>query len=125
MATRLPTSSIEGSNLRGGLEIGALLLLRTALISKIIEVSVVAIFFATTDVDDVLVIGITTDEISIHIFPLMRDRSWGGLPWAVSLLLHQRIVAFSGVADQLQKLFAIALNLVWIDAWNLKHFAFI
>ncbi len=86
MAAGLPTSSVEGSNLRRGLKVGALLLLRITLISKIIEVSVVAILFATADINNVLVIGITADKISIHCF--QRRKVWGDLPRTVTLLLH-------------------------------------
>ena len=78
------------------MEVGALLFLRTIFISEIIEIFVGPEFIVTANVDDVLMIGITADEMSLRLFLYRTDRDLGFLPWAVFLLLHQVLIAFVG-----------------------------
>lgn len=70
------------------MEVGALFLLRTIFISEIIKIFIAPKFIVTTNVDDVLMIGITADEMSLRLILFRTNRNLGVLPWAVFLLLH-------------------------------------
>ena len=59
------TSRVEGVDFRSGLEIGALLFLRTILISKIIEILIITVLIIAANIDDVLMIGISADDLLI------------------------------------------------------------
>ena len=73
MATSPLTSSVEGIDLGSGLKIGTLLFLRTVFVFEIVEVSVAAKFIVTTDIDDVLMVRVTADEMSTN-YSFRRDR---------------------------------------------------
>ena len=64
MAIGSLTSSVEGINLGRSLEVATFLVLGVSIVPEVVKVFVTTIFVVTTNIDDVLMIGITAHSMS-------------------------------------------------------------